>query len=106
MVNAVVRGAGKEELQRTSDFLSQALHKRLEHARGVVLRQLPAALLGFRLLRRKTVLAGNQLGQLCPAESLIALIQHIIVAQHLHAGRHGSYFKQRHHRIPPFIGQT
>ena len=93
MIDAVIGSTREEELQRSRHFLGQALHEGLEHASRVVVRQFAAALLGLRLFRRKTVLACNQLGKLCTAKGLITLIQHLVIAKHLHAGSHCAHLE-------------
>jgi hypothetical protein len=59
-----------------------------------------------RPLRREAVLAHDQLRELRAAEGLVAVVQHLVVADHLHAGGEGADFEQRHHRVDALAGQV
>jgi hypothetical protein len=72
----------------------------------VVLGQFGAALLGLGLLGRETVVPHDELGQLRAAESLVAVVQDLVVADHLHAGGGGADFEQCDQLILAGIGQA
>ena len=94
MIDPVVRCAGEEELQRPRDFLGHAVHEGQEHGGLVIFRQVAAALLELGLVGAETVLAGDLLRQLGAAESLVPVVEHLVVADHLHAGGEGAHLEQ------------
>ena len=104
-MDLVVRGAGEEVLQGAPDLLRQAVHERGEQAGLVVLGQVRGELLLLRLLVGKAVLARNQLRELRAAEGLVAVVEHLVVAQDLQAGRVRTDFEQGHERILALVGQ-
>ena len=106
MVDTVVGCAGKEELQGTGHFLSQALHKGLKYSTGIVVGQFATALFCLGFFGRKTILPCNQLRQLCATKGLVALIEHFIIAQHLHAGCHRTHFKECNNGILSGVRQA
>jgi hypothetical protein len=101
----VVRRAGEEILQRAADLLRQAVDEGREDGRFVVLGQVAGELLLLGLLEREAILARDQLRQLGAAEGLVAIVELLVVAQHLQAGGVGTDFEQGHQRIAAFVGQ-
>ena len=57
-----------------ANFLGDTLYKWLQNSRCVIFGELIVALLVFRFLWRKTVVAHDELCKLCSAESLIPVI--------------------------------
>mmetsp|Transcript_18076 Transcript_18076/g.43210 ORF Transcript_18076/g.43210 Transcript_18076/m.43210 type:complete len:307 (-) Transcript_18076:822-1742(-) len=104
-MHLVMRRAREEVLQRTTNFLRQAVHKRIQHAGLIVLGQVIGQLLLLGFFKRKAVLAGDQAGQLGATKRLVAVVQQFLVPQHLEAGRFGPDLEQRDQRILALIGQ-
>ena len=106
VVDLVVRRAGEEVLQRAADFLRQAVDEGREQRGLVVVGQVGGELLLLGFLVREAVLARDQLGELRAAEGLVAVVEHLVVAQHLQAGRVGADLEQRDQRVAALVGQA
>ena len=94
------------EMQGAADFLRQAVHEGAQHGRFIVLGQIAVALFALGLFLRKAVLAHDQLRQLRAAEGLVAVVEHFLVADHLHAGGERANLKQGNDRIGALGGQA